>query len=119
MSLVDQLQTRKSQQVLLLLALYARRNGDAVDPFTLGEELGIARQQAERATRYCEEEGLLQRHASDSSRVAITKNGVSALEAMVASPSKSTDHFPPLASLSIPTQLIPKVEATRRPSRAA
>ena len=119
MSLVDQLQTRKSQQVLLLLALYARRTGDAVDPIKLGEEIGIARQQAERATRYCEEEGLLQRHASDSARVAITPNGVKALEAMVASPSRSTDHFPPLASLSIPADLIPKLEGSRRPSRAA
>ena len=117
--LLEQLKTRKSQQVVLLLALYARRKEEPIDPLQLGEQVGIPRLEAARATRYCEEEGLLERHASDSTRVAITATGAAMVEAAIASPAVATEHFPPLGTLTIPEHLVPKVEKSRRPSRAA
>ena len=113
MSLLDQLRERKSQQFSLLFALYERRDNDRLDPVALGMRYGVARESVERAARFADEEGLIQRHPEDSGRIGLSAAGVALVEAAIAKPSQGTEHFPALVTLDLPARVrarLPGVE---------
>ena len=109
MSVADQLRERKSRQFALLLALYERRGNERLDPIALGAGYGIDRSEAERATRYADEEGLVKRHQSDSTLVSLSPAGIALVEAALATPTQGSSHFPPVASLNLPADLRARV----------
>ena len=98
MSVADQLRERKSRQFALLLALYDRRGNERLDPIALGAGYGIDRGEAERATRYADEEGLVRRLPGDGTLVALTPAGVALVESALAAPTQGSDHFPAVAT---------------------
>lgn len=115
MSLLDQLRERKSQQFSLLFALYERRDNDRLDPVSLGMRYGVARESAERAARFADEEGLIQRHPDDGGRMGLSAAGVALVEAAIANPSQGTEYFPPLFSLDLPARLSSRLQGTDQP----
>ena len=109
MSVADQLRERKSRQFTLLLALYDRRGNERLDPIALGAAYGIDRSEAERATRYADEEGLVRRLPGDGTLVALTPEGMTLVESALATPAQGSTHFPPVSSLNLPADLRARV----------
>jgi hypothetical protein len=109
MSVTDQLRERKSRQFALLLALYERRGNERLDPIALGAGYGIDRVEAERATRYADEEGLVKRLPGDGAMVTLAPAGIALVEAALATPNQGSSHFPPVASLNLPADLRARV----------
>jgi hypothetical protein len=65
----------------------------SVDPYELGDELGLSREETDRVIEYLQGEQLLA-HAG-LGRVGITHLGVLEVERALSNPKQETEHFPP------------------------
>ena len=93
-----QLEIRRGRRLALLHALYERSDGDASvilpDMWTLGDGLGVPREEIVDVFAYLFEEGLAQR-VDGGGRVSITHAGVKEVEAALSRPADPTPRFPP------------------------